>query len=148
LTNVNYAAVLKMGTTGTPPGVTTLGSAATSTDALAAIGAFNLLSLPTPLNNTINFGNTTPVINSAKNFQDAAIAISVTAGQNATTSTDLISQLKTLNSQIEQTISSVSGVSMDNEMSNLIILQNAYGSNAQVTNTAQKMLDMLLGIVQ
>ena len=148
LTNVNYASVLKMGTTGTPPSVTTTGSNATSQDALAAVGAFNLLTLPTPPNNSIDFGNATPVINTSKNFQDACTAISVTAGQNATTANDTITQLKTLSSQLDQTISAVSGVSMDSEMAHLIVLQNAYGSNAQVTNTAQRMLDMLLGIVQ
>ena len=151
LTATDYATILKMGTTSVAPSISTLGSNWRANDALAAIGVFNLLTQATPKNNIINFnsaGGTTPVIGTANNFEDAATAISVTAGQNAANSRDTIAQLETLNSQIEQTISAQSGVNMDEEMSRLIVLQNAYGANAQVTSTAQKMLDMLLGIVR
>lgn len=158
ITDTNYATVLKMGSTSTTPGsVSTVGSTATTNDAIAAVGAFNALTSATPstTNNTIDFnlglaGGANPVIGSSTvvSFEDAATAISVTAGQNATTADNTISQLQTLGSQLDQTISSKSGVSLDNEMSNLIVLQNAYSSNAQVTSTAQKMLDTLLGIVR
>lgn len=151
-TSPGYASVLKMGTTGAAPGVTTFGSTATENDAMAAVGAFNLLTLASPPNNAINFnpvvGSITPIIGATTNFQDAATALSVTAGQNANTATNLIAQLQTLGSQIEQSLSATSGVNIDSEMSNLIVLQNAYGANAQVTQTTQRMLDMLLGIVQ
>src|SRR5712691_9094947 len=39
-----------------------------------------------------------------------------------------------------------SGVSIDNEMSNLLTLQNAYGANARVMTAVKQMFDLLLGI--
>jgi len=39
-----------------------------------------------------------------------------------------------------------SGVNIDNEMSNLLTLQNAYGANARVMTAVKQMFDLLLGI--
>jgi flagellar hook-associated protein 1 len=45
---------------------------------------------------------------------------------------------------LQQSLSSTSGVNIDQEMSNLITLQNSYGANARVMTTIQQMMATLL----
>jgi flagellar hook-associated protein 1 len=45
---------------------------------------------------------------------------------------------------LQQSLSSTSGVNIDQEMSNLITLQNSYGANARVMTTIQEMMATLL----
>jgi flagellar hook-associated protein 1 FlgK len=42
---------------------------------------------------------------------------------------------------------SETGVSVDTELSNMIVLQNAYGANAKIISSAQTMFNTLLGAV-
>jgi flagellar hook-associated protein 1 len=49
-------------------------------------------------------------------------------------------------SALQQRFSDQSGVNIDNEMSNLIELQNAYGANARVMTTIQQMISTLLQV--
>lgn len=51
-----------------------------------------------------------------------------------------------LHKTIEQQYQSVSGVSLDEELADLMKFQTAYSSNAKVLTTIDKMLDALLGI--
>jgi flagellar hook-associated protein 1 FlgK len=44
-------------------------------------------------------------------------------------------------------MSRTSGVSIDQEMSNLITLQNTYGANARVMTTIQQMMATLLQVI-
>jgi flagellar hook-associated protein 1 FlgK len=48
---------------------------------------------------------------------------------------------------LQQRMSSTSGVSIDQEMSNLIALQNTYGANARVMTTIQQMMATLLQVI-
>ena len=49
--------------------------------------------------------------------------------------------------EINQRIESVSGVNVDEELSNMIIFQNAYSSSARMLSVAQELFDEILGIV-
>jgi flagellar hook-associated protein 1 FlgK len=48
---------------------------------------------------------------------------------------------------LQQRMSKTSGVSIDQEMSNLITLQNTYGANARVMTTIQQMMATLLQVI-
>ena len=43
---------------------------------------------------------------------------------------------------------SVSGVSIDTEMAQLLVLQNAYAANARVMSAVQEMMDLLSTILR
>jgi flagellar hook-associated protein 1 FlgK len=45
---------------------------------------------------------------------------------------------------LQQRMSSVSGVNIDSEMTNLLTLQNTYAANARVFSTVQSMFQTLL----
>ena len=62
----------------------------------------------------------------------AATATSLQQGQDVVVST------------LQQKFNSVSGVSIDTEMSNLIALQNSYAANAHVMSVVQSMMQTLL----
>ncbi len=49
--------------------------------------------------------------------------------------------------ELEQRIASVSGVNIDEELSNMIIFQNAYSSSARMLSVAQELFDEILRIV-
>ena len=117
------------------------------TDALGASGAADQLA-----RGTVNFnhlaGSQTPVIGQYSTFLDAANAMAVAAGQNATNAVNNITTLTTYNNQISQSIGNQSGVNIDVEMSNLVVLQNLYSSNARVMSVSQSMLDALMSIAR
>jgi flagellar hook-associated protein 1 FlgK len=66
--------------------------------------------------------------------------------QAANAATNLQQGQDTVLTALQQRFNSQSGVNIDTEMSNLIALQNAYGANARVMATIQKMMDTLLQI--
>ena len=47
---------------------------------------------------------------------------------------------------LQEKFDSETGVNIDNEMSNLIIFQNAYAANARVISTVKELFDVLLSI--
>ncbi|MCC3862225.1 flagellar hook-associated protein FlgK [Pseudemcibacter aquimaris] len=50
--------------------------------------------------------------------------------------------------EINQRIESISGVNVDEELSNMIVFQNAYSSSARMLNVAKEMYDELIGLIQ
>jgi flagellar hook-associated protein 1 len=66
--------------------------------------------------------------------------------QAANAATNLQQGQDTVVSALQQRFSDQSGVNIDNEMSNLIELQNAYGANARVMTTIQQMISTLLQV--
>lgn len=50
--------------------------------------------------------------------------------------------------EINQRIQSISGVNIDEELSNMIIFQNAYSSSARMLSVAQELFDEILGMVR
>ena len=67
-------------------------------------------------------------------------AWSIADAQNTATYTD------TLHSQTEQTYLNTVGVSVDQEMANLVTLQNAYQASAMVMQTVREMMDTLINL--
>jgi len=55
---------------------------------------------------------------------------------------------KAVHSSIKEQQDSISKVSVDEELTNLLMFQNGYGANAKVITTIQQMLDTLLSIKQ
>lgn len=50
--------------------------------------------------------------------------------------------------EITQRIQSISGVNVDEELSNMIVFQNAYSSSARMLNVAKELYDELIGLIQ
>ncbi|MDI9407754.1 MAG: flagellar basal body rod C-terminal domain-containing protein [Candidatus Pacebacteria bacterium] len=145
ITSPHLNAILRMGNT--IPSLSAPPASWQPTDALGASGAATQLS-----KGAVNFnhlaGVTTPVIGQYGTFLDAANAMAVAAGQNVTNTDNSITTLNTYNTQISQSIGNQSGVNIDVEMSNLVILQNLYSSNARVMSVSQTMLDALMSIAR
>lgn len=49
---------------------------------------------------------------------------------------------------LEEKVQGTSGVSIDNEMAQLLLLQNAYAANARVMSTVQELMNLLAGILR
>jgi flagellar hook-associated protein 1 FlgK len=58
-----------------------------------------------------------------------------------------VSDSQALQSSLQSKLTSETGVSIDTELSNMIVLQNAYGANAKIISAAQTMFSTLLGSV-
>lgn len=74
------------------------------------------------------------------------LASTVTAAQAATISqaTDDLTNQTAIQSSLTSKVNAVSGVSVDDEMSSLVALQNAYAANAKVVSAVQTMFTALL----
>ena len=48
---------------------------------------------------------------------------------------------------LEAEAASISGVNLDEELANMILLENAYAASARIINTTAEMYDILLSIV-
>jgi flagellar hook-associated protein 1 FlgK len=77
----------------------------------------------------------------------ATVMVSAQAQDSAATTTDL-ANAKALQTTLQSTLSSTSGVNIDTEMSNMVALQNAYGANAKIISTLQSMFSEILNMVQ
>jgi flagellar hook-associated protein 1 FlgK len=78
-----------------------------------------------------------------------ALATSLTANQASTVSlvsSDLDSAT-TVQTSLSTTISNVSGVDVDSEMSKIVALQNSYTANAKIISIVQDMFTSLLNAV-
>jgi flagellar hook-associated protein 1 FlgK len=73
--------------------------------------------------------------------------VSSQAQLSATTTSDLTTE-QALQTSLNAKISAISGVNMDTEMSQMLGLQNAYGTNARIIAAAQAMFTQLLQEVQ
>lgn len=78
-----------------------------------------------------------------------SLATSVTSSQASTidqASSDLTNETA-IQTSVAAKIASVSGVSVDDEMSSIVALQNAYAANAKVVTTVQTMFTALLSAI-
>jgi flagellar hook-associated protein 1 FlgK len=116
-----------------------------------ALGADAQDGVPQPASNTTGLG--------ASGTLDAPYATPATLGAEATDlvaaqaqhSANTTSQLSTeqaVQTTLNNTLSSSTGVDMDTEMSLMIQLQNDYGVNAKVIAAVQSMFTQLIGAVQ
>ncbi|MCA3267532.1 MAG: hypothetical protein ING19_15830, partial [Azospirillum sp.] len=74
-----------------------------------------------------------------------AAAVSSTAQSIATTRKNATDS-ETLRHQTDQSFRNTVGVSVDKEMADLVVLQNAYQASAQVLQTVRTMLDTLINL--
>ena len=69
------------------------------------------------------------------------------AGLDAARAESLQSDREALTGALQNRLSEVSGVNMDEELANLIIYQNAYNASARIITTAREMYDVLMNMV-
>ena len=70
-----------------------------------------------------------------------------TQAQAAGTAKDTLTNATALQSTLQTKLQSETGVSIDTELSNMVVLQNAYGANAKIITAAQSMWTTLLSAV-
>jgi flagellar hook-associated protein 1 FlgK len=83
-----------------------------------------------------------------QSLSDYATDLVSSQAQTSATTTGNLTTEQTMQTSLNAKISSVSGVNMDTEMSQMIGLQNAYGANARVIAAVQSMFQQLLQAVQ
>jgi flagellar hook-associated protein 1 FlgK len=66
--------------------------------------------------------------------------------QASTTSNDLTTQ-NAMTTQVDASRESVSGVNIDEEMTNMLQFQHAYAAAGQLVSTVQSMMDTLINMV-
>ena len=71
--------------------------------------------------------------------------VAVQAG-NSNSAQRLDDGQKVVQASIESRFSASSGVSVDEELSNLIQVQNAYAANARIVSAVKEMMDLLMRI--
>ena len=79
-------------------------------------------------------------------LEDAGL-VSSQSQQSALTTSQLTTE-QALQTSLNAKVTSVSGVNMDTELSQMLTLQNAYGANARVISAVQSMFTSLLQAVQ
>jgi flagellar hook-associated protein 1 FlgK len=77
----------------------------------------------------------------------AASLVSSLSQQSANTTSQLTTE-QALQTSLNAKVTSVSGVNMDTELSQMLSLQNAYGANARIMNAVQSMFTSLMQAVQ
>jgi flagellar hook-associated protein 1 FlgK len=113
---------------------------AADSNAGAAMAAASILNNGQFTFSTIGIGGTQTV-------GTAAGAITVGIGQDLANTKNSITGLTTAATQIQQAIAPQSEVNLDQQMSQLVVLQNAYSANARVVTTVNAMLDTLVNLV-
>ncbi len=118
---LNYAlgSNIAAGVTQTPPATTGLGGAGT-------------LSLPYGAGSTLN---------------DFAANLVSNQSQQANTAQTMLTNGQALQSTLQTKLQTQTGVSVDNELSNLVVLQNSYGANAKIISAVQSMWNDLVQAV-
>lgn len=86
---------------------------------------------------------TTPFSGSVDSFARRIVSVQAAQAQNAS---DNASAQSMVSDALQQKFDSETGVNIDNEMSNLIVFQNAYAANARVITTVKQLFDVLLSI--
>ncbi|NHO33830.1 flagellar hook-associated protein FlgK [Acetobacter fallax] len=83
----------------------------------------------------------------ASSLSSLATTLTSTQAAVAATATSSLSTATSVQTSLSTKVSNVSGVNVDNEMSNMIALQNAYTANAKVVTVVQTMWTALLDAV-
>jgi flagellar hook-associated protein 1 FlgK len=79
-------------------------------------------------------------------FSQAYNATVATLGQSLATTNDQVTNQQTVLQMLQKQRSSISGVSLDEEMANLSIYQHAYEASAHLISVVDQMLDTLINI--
>jgi flagellar hook-associated protein 1 FlgK len=81
-------------------------------------------------------------------FGDVTTGFVTQVSNAAATAKDALTQEQSINQIYSTAVSQASGVNVDDEMSQLIVLQNAYSANARVISTTQALFSALLTALQ
>ena len=80
-------------------------------------------------------------------LQTFATNLAADQAQAAGTAQDALATGQSVQSTLQTKLASETGVSIDTELSNMVVLQNAYGANAKIVTAAQSMWTALLQAV-
>jgi flagellar hook-associated protein 1 FlgK len=115
------------------------------------LGADAADGVPQPASNTTGLGPSgtlnAPYATPATLGDEATNLVASQAQDSANTTSQLGTE-QAVQTTLNNTLSTSTGVNMDTEMSLMIQLQNAYGANAKVISTVQSMWTQLIGAVQ
>jgi flagellar hook-associated protein 1 FlgK len=89
-----------------------------------------------------------PFIATGDSLSDFATSLVAAQAQQSATTTSNLATEQALQTSLNAKITSVSGVNMDTEMSQMLTLQTAYSANARVIASVQSMYAQLLQAVQ
>ncbi|MGX1199287.1 flagellar hook-associated protein FlgK [Parvibaculum sp. MBR-TMA-1.3b-4.2] len=88
-------------------------------------------------------GTSSPYTGSLASFAQRVVSYQSTQASNA--KNDLASQ-EVVSQSLQDRFDSETGVNVDNELSSLLVLQNAYSANARVMTTVSQLFDVLMSI--
>lgn len=89
-----------------------------------------------------------PFAGSGVTLSQFASSLVASQAQQSATTTSSLGTAQSLQTSLNGMVASTSGVNMDTEMSNMLVLQNAYSANARIIATVQTMFQAVLGMVQ
>ena len=113
------------------------------------LGADAQANTPQPAPNTtgLGAGGITLPYSPGTTLQSFAANLAGYQAQAAGAAQDSLTTGQALQSTLQTKLSSETGVSVDTELSNMVVLQNAYGANAKIITAAQSMWTALLAAV-
>lgn len=126
-----------------------------STDPALAVGDIGLTTgdnaiaqqLATTLSSDRTFGAVGTLAGGSRSFAEqasAVVALNATQARNAETAKE---SQQFLRDNLSFKVATISGVNVDEEMANMIVLENAYAASARVITVTQKLFDVLNDIV-
>ena len=116
-----------------------------------SFGADAQSGVPQPTVNTTGLGATgtlTEPYAAPDTLAGFATALTGAEANDSATTTGQLSTEQAVQTTLTNQLTSQSGVNLDQQMSLMIQLQNAYGANAKVMDVVQNMFTQLLGMVQ
>lgn len=124
-------------------GVMTVGNIGITTGDITTVRA-----IANKFNNQINFSPSGLLSGSKRTLSDYGAQILALNASQARNASDLRSSREFLVENLTNTVTSVSGVNLDEEMANLVILQNAYAASARVIEITSRMFEALAQIIR
>ncbi|MBP7901183.1 MAG: flagellar hook-associated protein FlgK [Spirochaetes bacterium] len=91
-----------------------------------------------------NLRHKSAMVDSNSTFNDFYISLVAKVGSQGAESEDRVKNQETLLSNLDNLRKSVSGVNLDEEMSNMVQFQHAYNANARMISTFDKMLETII----
>jgi flagellar hook-associated protein 1 FlgK len=122
-------------------------SAATGTPALSVADGRGAVSLQEIIDANISFAATDELAATSTTLSNYAGSILENAAINADQADKLQADRAALQEELQVRNDEISGVNLDEELSNMIIYQNAYNAAARMITTSQEMFDTLARLV-
>lgn len=122
------------------------GTLAATDQGVTAGGQAVIDRLQTLFNTALSFdavGQQPAIDKTLADYGTSILSLNATQAQNTSDSLDT---KKFLQQNLQEKTRSISGVNIDEEMSHMIVLQNAYSASARVITTSSKLFDELLNI--